>query len=127
MLRAATGLLALTFVATAGVAGAALHLCGMENLVLRHCCCQDANDGPPLQLKSVDDCCGVLLSQGEHSPFSSSNDRVNVDAPMLSLSTLATDFSRAEPTQEPAWIPLARGSPGTHDPPLFIWNCSFLT
>ncbi len=127
MLRAATGLLALTLVATTGLAGAALHLCGMEDLVLRHCCCQNANDGPPVQLKRVDDCCGALLTTGEHPPFSSSNDRLNVDAPMLSLSALATDFSRIEPAQEPVWIPVARGSPGAHGPPIFIWNCSFLT
>jgi len=127
MLRAATALLALTFVTTAGVAGAALHLCGMEELVVRHCCCQDANDGPPVQLKRVDDCCGALFSKGEQPPFSSSNDRLNVDAPMLSLSALATDFSRVEPAQETVWIPLARGSPGAHGPPIFIWNCSYLT
>jgi len=127
MLRAVTGLLALTFVATTAVAGSALHLCGMEELVLRHCCCRDANDGPPVQLKRVDDCCGALLPQGEQSPFSSSNDRVHVDAPMLSLSALATDFSGVQPTREPASIPLARGSPAAHGPPIFIWNCSYLT
>jgi hypothetical protein len=127
MLRAATALLALTFMTTAGVAGATLHLCGMQELVLRHCCCQDAHDGPPVQLKRVDDCCGALFSKGEQPPFSSSNDRVHVDAPMLSLSALATDFSHVEPTRAPAWIPLARGSPVAHGPPIFIWNCSYLT
>jgi len=127
MLRAATGLLALMLVATTGLAGATLHLCGMEELVLRHCCCQNDNDGPPVQLKRVDDCCGALLTTAEHSPFSSSNDRLHVDAPMLSLSALATDFWRIEPMQEPVSIPGARGSPDAHAPPIFVWNCSFLT
>jgi len=46
---------------------------------------------------------------------------------MLSLSALATDFSGVQPTREPASIPLARGSPAAHGPPIFIWNCSYLT
>lgn len=127
MLRAGTALLALTLMTTAGMAGAALHLCGMEELVLRHCCCQDTNDGPPVQLKRVDDCCGALFSTGEQPPFSSWNDKVNVDAPTLSLSAPSTDFSSVEPAQEPVWAPMARGSPGAHGPPIFIWNCSYLT
>ncbi|MDH3655211.1 MAG: hypothetical protein OEN21_13140 [Myxococcales bacterium] len=125
MLRASTGLLALMFVVTTGVAGAALHLCAMEGLIVRTCCCHGAHDGPPVQLKRVDDCCGALMSSNQHPPVAKGSDKGGVDAPMASAVALNIEEPCAQPT-EAGWIPLARGSPGVHGPPLFVWHCSYL-
>jgi hypothetical protein len=126
MQRAATGLLALMFVVTTGVAGTVLHLCGMEGLVLRTCCCHEADEGPPLQLKRVDDCCGALISKGEHPPAAMGSAQGNADAPMVSMFAVAADEPYGERPDEAQRIPLARSSPGIHGPPLFVWNCSYL-
>jgi len=126
MQRAATGLLALIFVVTTGVAGAVLHLCGMEGLVLRTCCCHEADDGSPAQLERVDDCCGALISKAEHPPVATGSDKGGVDAPMPLVSAVATIGSFREPPDETGWRARPRGSPRVHGPPLFVWNCSYL-
>ena len=118
--------MALMFVVTTGVAGAALHLCAMEGLIVRTCCCHGAHDGPPVQLKRIDDCCGALISSSQHPPVATGNDKAGVDAPMVSaLAAHAEEPFGARPT-EATWVPLTRGSPEIHGPPLFIWNCSYL-
>jgi len=126
MQRAATGLLALMFLASAGVASLALHLCGMEGLVQRTCCCHEADQGPPAQLKPIDDCCGAVITTGEHPPVAPGSDQGGVDAPTLAIGSVTTNASHGERPEEPAWMPHARGSPGIHGPPLFVWNCSYL-
>jgi len=126
MLRAATGLLTLMFVATTGVAGAALHLCAMEGLIVRTCCCHGEDEGPPVQLEPVDDCCGALLSKNDHPPAANGTDKGGVDAPPLISLAVWMDESRDADLADKGRIPVARGSPGLHDPPLFIWNCSYL-
>lgn len=125
-MRAASGLLALMFVVTTGVAGAALHLCAMKGLFVRTCCCNDAHEGPPLQLAPIDDCCGAVISKSPHPPVAMSTAEAGVDAPpSMSLAFHFEELGSAQPT-EAAWVPLARGSPGVQGPPLFVWNCSFL-
>jgi hypothetical protein len=126
MSRAATGLLALIFSVTTGVAGAALHLCGMEGIVVQTCCCHESDEGPPSQIKGVDECCGALISTGEHPPVAAGSDEVSVSAQMLCLAAATTDEASHQRLTEAGRIPLARGSPGAHGPPLFIWNCSYL-
>jgi len=124
--RATTGLLALIFAASTAMAGAALHLCGMEDLVLRTCCCHKADEGPPVQLKRIDDCCGALLSKAEHTPFVMRSDQGGVDAPMVSALTDATHESFGKRPEVAVRIPPAPGPPGVHDPPLYVWNCAYL-
>ena len=126
MLRAATGLLALMFVATTGVAGAVLHLCAMEGVVVRTCCCHGEHEGPPVQLEPVDDCCGALISKSDHPPAATGTDKAGVDAPLLISLAVQIDESRNAQRTDGGWIPLARGSPGVHGPPVFIWHCSYL-
>lgn len=126
MLRAATGLLTLMFVATTGVAGAALHLCAMEGLIVRTCCCHGEHEGPPVQLEPVDDCCGALISKSEHPPVTTGSDKAGVDAPLLISLAVQMDEPGDSPLTDAGSIPLARGSPGVHGPPLFVWNCSYL-
>ena len=126
MLRAVTGLLALMCVATTGVAGAALHLCAMEGLIVRTCCCHGEHEGPPVQLEPVDDCCGALISKSDHPPAATGTDKAGADAPlMISLAVEMNESGNACRT-DAGWVSLARGSPGAHGPPLFIWHCSYL-
>jgi len=124
--RATTGLLALMFAASIGMTGAALHLCGMEGVVLRTCCCHKADEGPPFQLKRVDDCCGALISRSGHPPFAMGSDQGGVDAPMVSVLGDATHEASGKRPEVAGRIPRARGSPRAHDPPLYVWNCAYL-
>ncbi|MGD8316725.1 MAG: hypothetical protein PVH21_08025 [Myxococcales bacterium] len=125
MQRRATSLLAAVLVLTSIAGGAALHLCGMKGLVEATCCCHEANDGPPVQLKAIDDCCGATLLQGERPSATTDQGKLHVDAPVSSLTAVATSvFAPQSATQDRA--PLARGSPGEHGPPLFVWHCSYL-
>lgn len=125
MQRAFMGLLSLIFVLT-GVAGAALHLCGMEGLVLSTCCCHEAHEGSPVQLEPADTCCAPLISKAPHPPFTTDPGKLDVHAPMLALASIAPDALRIAEPKEMGRVPLARGSPRTHGPPLFVWNCSYL-
>ncbi|MGB8330597.1 MAG: hypothetical protein WCE62_10755 [Polyangiales bacterium] len=126
MQRTAIGLLALMFVLTTGMSGGVLHLCGMQGLVQRTCCCHEADEGPSAQLKSVDDCCGALISKGQHPPAAAGSDKGGVDAPMPFILAGTTDESCGEGPQTAGWIARPRASPREHGPPLFVWNCSYL-
>lgn len=114
------------FAVTTGVAGAVLHLCAMEGLIVTACCCHEPHDGPPVQLKRIDDCCGALISQSEHPPVATGSDKAGVDAPMVSALTAHAEAPFGVRPTEATWVPLARGSPDVHGPPLFISNCSYL-
>jgi len=126
MSRAVASFLALVFTLTTGVAGAALHLCGMEGLVQRTCCCHETDEKPPVALEGVDDCCGAVMSSGERLPFAAGSGDGKLDAPILSLAAVAMDGSCREPIGEATAAPLARGSPLTQGRPLFALNCSYL-
>ena len=126
MQQAVTGLLALMLVATSGVAGGLLHLCGMADLVRRTCCCDDAHEGPPVQLKRIDDCCGAAIAKGELPRVATGSEKGCVDAPMLAVSVASTDELRGQRPEQPGRVAVARGSPRVQGPPLFISNCSFL-
>lgn len=119
-------LLAAIFLSTSGLAGVALHLCGMEGLVRSSCCCHKSeHEAPPVQLKRVDECCGSVLSVGEHPPVSADAVEIGVDAPLMVAvvgfgpEPFATDNGDAVF----AW---ARGPPAGHGPPLYVQHCSYL-
>ena len=124
--RAATGFLAVVFAVTAGTAGAALHLCGMEGLVQRTCCCHESEQAPPAELKGADDCCAALMSQGEHPAAAMASAEVKVDAPMLALAVAPSGKPHPAQIGTATQIPVARGSPRGLGPPLFVLNCSYL-
>ena len=126
MQRRATSLLASVFVLTSAVAGASFHLCGTEGLVRTTCCCHEATDGPPVQLKRIDDCCGAALSQGEHPNATTDRGSLNVDAPIPAMVAVTVSTPFAAQSAEAGRAPLARGSPAQHGPALFIWHCSYL-
>ena len=126
MSRAAASFLALVFTLTTGVAGAAFHLCGMEGLVQRTCCCHEEDERPPVALEQVDDCCGALMTSGERLPFAAGSGDGKLDSPILSLAAAAMDGSCREPLGEVTAAPMARGSPITQGRPLFALNCSYL-
>jgi hypothetical protein len=126
MPRAAASFLALVFTLTTGVAGVAFHLCGMEGLVQRTCCCHEEDERPPVALEQVDDCCGALMTSGERLPFAAGSGDGKLDSPILSLAAAAMDGSCREPLGEVTAAPLARGSPITQGRPLFALNCSYL-
>jgi hypothetical protein len=126
MPRAATSFFALVFTLTTGVAGVALHLCGMEGLVQRTCCCHEAEEKPPVALEDADDCCGAVMATGDHVPFASGGGDAEVDAPLLSLAASTADRACSEPLPEAAGAPMARGSPISEGRPLFALNCSYL-
>lgn len=126
MRRNAIGVLALMFLVTSAVGGAVFHLCGMEGLVRTTCCCHEASDAPPAELKRVDDCCGGVISNGEHPLGAKGEDKPTTDTPLPMLAALdVSDCFAAKPADE-ARMPLARGSPNRDGPPLFVWNCSYL-
>jgi hypothetical protein len=125
MQRAATGVLLVMFLVT-GVAGAALHLCGMEGLVLSTCCCHEADEGSPVRLEPADSCCSRLISKVPHPPVTTDPGKLGVHAPMPTLASIAPEELRIAQPKQMGWVPLARGSPRTHGPPLFVWNCSYL-
>jgi len=126
MQQRATSLLASVFVLTSVVAGASFHLCGTEGLVRTTCCCHEASDGPPVQLKRIDDCCGAIVSQGEHPSATTEQGKLGVDAPtpLMAAITVSTPF--AARSAEAGGAPLARGSPAERGRALFIWHCSYL-
>lgn len=126
MQRSATSLLAWVFIATSAMAGAAFHLCGMEGLVRDTCCCHEASDGPPVQLKRIDDCCGAVLSQSRHPNATTDQGKLGVDAPIPWPAAITASAPWSAQPAEAGRAPLARGSPGERGPPLFIWNCSYL-
>jgi len=126
MQRATTSLLTLMFVVTTGAAGAVLHLCGMEGLVLRTCCCHEADEGPPVQLQRIDECCGAPTANGAHPPFARGSDKSGVDAPILMMFAVVADAFCGRRAGGAERLAVARGSPGAHGPPLFVWNCSYL-
>ncbi|MFZ1865524.1 MAG: hypothetical protein WAU39_14980 [Polyangiales bacterium] len=126
MQRRATSLLASVFVLTSAVAGASFHLCGTEGLVRATCCCHEANDGPPVQLKRIDDCCGATLSQGEHPTATTDRGSLDANAPVLAVAAVTVSTLFAAQSAVAGRAPLARGSPGEHDPPLFTLHCSYL-
>jgi hypothetical protein len=113
-------------VVVTGVAGAALHLCGMEGLVLSSCCCHEAHEGSPVQLEPADTCCAQLISNGPHPPVTTDHGKPNVHAPMVALASIAPEALRIAQPKEMGWVPVARGPPCGHGPPLFVWNCSYL-
>jgi len=126
MRRTTIGLLALMFVTTTGVAGAVLHVCGMESLVRRTCCCDDSHDRTPVQLKPIDECCGAAIAKAELPRVATGSEKGCVDAPMPAVSAVSTDDLSGQQLEESQRIPLARGSPPLHGPPLFVSNCSYL-
>jgi hypothetical protein len=126
MRRHTIGLLALMLLVTSAVTGAVFHLCGMEGLVRTTCCCHESSDRPPVELKRIDDCCGGVISNGDHPLAAVSKDKPTVDAPMPMLAALVVSECFAAKPAEKARMPLARGSPNHHGPPLFIRNCSYL-
>jgi hypothetical protein len=125
MQRAVTSLLLLMFLVT-GVAGAALHLCSMEGLVLNSCGCHEEDEGSPVQLEPADSCCAPLISKVPHPPVMTDPVELDVHAPLLTLAFMAPEELRTAPPKEMGWVRLARGSPWTLGPPLFVWNCSYL-
>lgn len=126
MSRAATSFLAFVFAVTAGTAGAALHLCGMEGLVRQTCCCHESEGTPVAELESADDCCGDLMATGEHPAAVAAGVEVSVEAPMLALAPTPSGEPRRAQMATATKIPLARGSPMGLGPPLFVLNCSYL-
>jgi hypothetical protein len=126
MARAAVGFLVLALAVSAGAAGSVLHLCGMEGLVQRVCCCHEAEQAPPVALKPIDECCAGLMSKGEQPASSIASSKASVDAPTLALASSPHGELRRARETSAAKIPLARGSPYEHGPPLFVLNCSYL-
>jgi hypothetical protein len=98
----------------------------MEGLVQRTCCCHESGQAPELELKGIDDCCGALISKGEHPAAATTSAKVSVDTPMLSLAATPDSGPCRTNLATSTRIPLARGSPNEHGPPLFVLYCSYL-
>lgn len=126
MRRHTIGLLALMFLVTSMVTGMVFHLCATEGLVRTTCCCHEASDRPPVELKRVDDCCSGVIANAGHPLAAVGKDKPTTDAPMPMLAALVVSECFTARPAEKARMPLARGSPNRHDPPLFVWNCSYL-
>lgn len=126
MSRAAVGFLVLALTVTAGTAGAVLHLCGMEGLVQRTCCCHGSEQAPPVALKPIDDCCAGFMSEGEPPAAATASSKADVAAPMLALASANRGLLHRPIVTTFAKTPLARGSPNEHGPPVFVLNCSYL-
>lgn len=124
--RSLTSLLVAFVVAASGLGGAALHLCSMEGAVRSTCCChQSEREQPPLQIKRADECCGVLLPQGEH-PLAASAHDIRIESPLLFAAIVAAPELRKAAFGNACLLPSVRGPPSQHGPPLFIQHCSFL-
>lgn len=124
--RAMPAVLAAIFLSTSGLAGVALHLCGMEGLVRSSCCCHKSeHEAPPVQLKRVDECCGSVFSAGEHPVVSGDGVKPGVDAP-LSVAVAASVPELIATSLNDECFAWARGPPARYGPPLYIQHCSYL-
>ena len=116
MHRGLTNLLVAAIVAASGFGGAVLHLCQMEGAVRTTCCChQSEHEQPPIQLKRVDECCGALLSQGEHPPALITHDTRIESSPLLAAIVTSPELPTATRQSERV-LPPVRGPPPEHGP-----------
>ncbi len=125
--RILPALLASTLLATSGLAGVAFHLCGMEGVVRSSCCCHKADqaNNEPVQVKRIDDCCGAVMSAGEHPLVNANLGQLSVDPPLL-VGAVAFAQDSVLACDQDASFGFARGPPRSHGPPLFVLHCSFL-
>lgn len=125
--RLLPALLASTLLATSGLAGVAFHLCGMEGAVRSSCCCHKADQAndEPVQLKRLDDCCGAVMSAGEHPLVNANLGHLSIDPPLFIGAVSFAQGSVWACDDHASWAFSGRPPP-THGPPLFVRHCAFL-
>ena len=124
--RTLPSLFAIAFMATSGVGGTWMHLCGMTDVIRTTCCCGSANVDAPVDLVgATDSCCSKGFASGEQPPAKVGFDNDDVNVFYVAVAAIPFVASSAYVERSIFATPL-RGPPLGVGPPLYLLDCSFL-
>ena len=127
--RLSASFLALVVLATSGALGGAVYLCSMDGQVRSECCCTNHRseaDDNCAGVVQAEACCEIRVAESKQQPTRvEANQDIFVSMPtQAALPAVAmVRPPRVEDVDPPS---SARGPPPGGQPPLFIWNCSYL-